>query len=95
MQTADSEHLVALIVPVVLPAAVGSVLPDKSSLVSAPVLLTILWGCVRCVCVCVGGVCGVCGGVECVGCGVCGVCEGYKLYDRFSSTIHGPVKNKN
>ena len=46
-------------------------------------------------CVCVGCVCGVCGGVECVGCGVCGVCEGYKLYDRFSSTIHGPVKNKN
>ncbi len=40
VQTADSEHLVALTVPVVLPAAVGSVLPDKSSLVSAPVLLT-------------------------------------------------------
>ena len=89
MQTADSEHLVALIVPVVLPAAVGSVLPDKSSLVSAPVLLTILWGCVRCVCVCVGCVWSV------WGCRVCGVCEGYKLYDRFSSTIHGPVKNKN
>ncbi len=40
--TADSEHLVAPTVPVVVPAAVGYVLPDKSSLVSAPVLLTIL-----------------------------------------------------
>ncbi len=35
-------YLVALTVPVVVPAAVGSVLPDKSSLVSAPVLITIL-----------------------------------------------------
>ncbi len=24
----------------------------------------------------------------------CGVCEGYQLYDRFSSKIHGPVKIK-
>ena len=48
----------------------------------------------------------VCGGVGCVRyvlsvrvcgvcVGVCGVCEGYQLYDRFSSKIHGPVKNKN
>ncbi len=42
VQTADSEHLVALTVPVVLPAAVGPGLPDKSSLVSAPILFTIL-----------------------------------------------------
>ena len=40
----------------------------------------------------------VCGGVGCVWgveCVGCGVCEGYQLYDRFLSKIHGPVKNKN
>ena len=50
--------MVALTVPVVVPAAVGSVLPDKSSLVSAPVLLTIYPVRVCEVCVeCEGGVC--------------------------------------
>ena len=50
MQTADSEHLVALTVPVVLPAAVGSVLPDKSSLRSSSLSCGVCVRCVECVC---------------------------------------------
>ena len=47
------------------------------------------------VCVECEGVWSVCGGVGCVECvWGCVECEGYQLYDRFSSKIHGPVKIK-